>query len=155
MTTIQRDHIIQLMGRHCNELTSAVGLATFADIVDMEGQRHTPEQVAAIFKKNRAKGKTSNFMIMQERKIGDEVASMIENANYLKAVMAAANDNTIRMTTLGFLQRGATPTCRDRWLAIKYGRAAVDCISENKFGVGLTKVGSVVKLYELELAPIP
>ena len=152
--TIKRDHIVQLMGRGCTELASVLGAATFADIVDMEGQRHTPEQVANIFKANRAKGKTSSFMIMQERKEPDEVAMMMNSAKYLGDVMKFTGDKTIRMTTLGFLQRGAFPSCRDRWLAVLYANKACELIKEKKFGLGVCTINDEIQTYEIKLADI-
>jgi 6-phosphofructokinase 1 len=153
-TTIKRDHIVELMGRGCNELATVLGLASFADAMDMEGSRMTPEQVGNLFKSNRKKGKNSNFVIMQERKEKDEVAMKMASAKYLGEVMKATGDETIRMTTLGFLQRGGVPSCRDRWLGVLYGRASVDCVRDKKFGVGVTLENDKISFYEVEKKPI-
>ena len=154
--TSKRDHIVQLMGRHCNELAIAIGTATFADIIDMDGARHTPEDVAKIFMANRKAGKQSSFMIMQERKSPDTVTDMIDSAKYLADVQKATNDNTVRMTTLGFLQRGAAPSCRDRYLGVMYGRACVDCVVKKQFGVGaFVTAGDTICYIDVERAPQP
>jgi 6-phosphofructokinase 1 len=155
METSQRDHIILLMGRHCNELANRIGLASFADIIDMEGDRHTPETVAAIFAANRKKGKTSSFMIMQEKKSADHVSEMADSAKFVEQVWAASANKEVRLNTLGYLQRGAEPSCYDRFLAVMYGRTSVDCIIRKKFGVGLSATDGVVSLIELPLAPLP
>jgi len=155
METSERDHIIQLMGRHCSELTRRVGVATFADVIDYEGSRMTPEHVAAVFRANRQAGKDSSFMVMQELKGEDAVQEKMSNANYLDRVSKAYGDSSIRMSVLGYLQRGAEPSCFDRYLGVRYGKAAVECIVRKQFGMGLDLRGDVISLQGIELSPIP
>jgi len=155
METSERDHIVQLMGRNCNELALRVGEATFADIIDMEGARVTPDLVAKVFKANRAAGKRSNIMIMQERKGADVVSEKIEDAKFLEQVSQACGDPNIRMSVLGYLQRGADPTCFDRYLASQYGRAAVECVLSKTYGVGLYWDSGNVHTTNIPLSPIP
>jgi 6-phosphofructokinase 1 len=155
METNDRDHIVQLMGRHCSELTNTVGTATFADIIDVEENRHTPEAVAEIFKKKRRYGKTSCFMIMQEKRYADPATEAIGGAEYLKHLWVASGDSNIRMNTLGHLQRGARPSCRDRYLGVVYGHAAVDCVINKHFGVGIGITNDQISYTEIELSPVP
>jgi len=155
METNNRDHVVQLMGRHCNALSETVGAATLADIIDMEGNRHTPKQVAQIFANNRKHGKTSNFMIMQEVKAENAVEESIVSAKFMEQLKTESKDDNIRMTTLGHLQRGATPSCRDRFLAIMYGRAIVDCILRGIFCVGVNMKSGNITFEEIQFAPIP
>ena len=69
--------------------------------------------------------------------VGDKVAKQLEELTGL----------TARNTTLGYMQRGGTPTAFDRVLSTKYGAKAMELALEEKFGV-LTviqngKLGSV------------
>ena len=155
METSERDHIVQLMGRHCNELTQRVGIATFADVIDMEGARVTAQQVANVFVQNRKAGKTSNFMIMQERKAENAVKERLEDAKFLNEISRAAKSDNIRMSVLGYLQRGASPSCHDRFLAVLYGKAAVECIAKKQCGMGVAFINDGLHLLNIELAPIP
>ena len=155
MRTSERDHIVQLMGRDCNELTLRVGQATFADVIDMSGARVTPEQVANVFKANRKMGKKSNMLLMQERKMESYCEQTANDAKFLKDISQAAGDDNIRLSVLGYLQRGADPSCHDRLLAISYGRATVDLITKKQFGVGLSFAHSTVNILNIEPAPIP
>jgi len=155
METSNRDHVVQLMGRSCNALAGTVGTATFADLVDMEGARYTPEQVADVFMRNRRAGKTSNMLIMQERKGKDFTDDILSGVSFVKKLCIACNDNNIRITTLGYLQRGAEPTCRDRYLAVMYARAAVESILARQFGVGVALVNEAIVYINIESAPIP
>ena len=155
METSNRDHVVQLMGRSSNALAVTVGTATFADLVDMEGARHTPEQVAEVFLRNRRAGKMSNMLIMQERKGKDFTEDILFGVNFVKQLCVACKDDNIRITTLGYLQRGAETSCRDRFLAVMYARAAVESILVNQFGVGVAMVNEAVCYIKIELAPIP
>jgi len=155
METNQRDHVVLLMGRHCDDLARTVGQATFADIIDMEGNRHTPQMVANIFAAKRKAGKTSCMMIMQERKGPSAIQEAIDAANYMQELCTVSGDSQIRMNTLGHLQRGAPPSCRDRFLAVAYGRGAVDSIVKKHFGVSLAMIDRDVCLVDLPVAPIP
>lgn len=140
MQTNDRDHIVQLMGRYCSDLAVMVGAATFATIVDTIDARHSPAEVAEIFKLSRSRGRTSNLMVMQEKKNIDVATEAMETASYLQELAQLTGETHVRMTTLGHLQRGAAPSGRDRWLASFYGERAVNSISANQFGVAIGMV---------------
>lgn len=55
-----------------------------------------------------------------------------------------------RLTILGHLQRGGTPTAKDRVLATKLGTACVKAIREQQFGVMVAGVGGEIKLIPLK-----
>jgi len=150
-----RDHIVQLMGWGSTAIADTVGQAAFADIIDTVENRHTPEQIVAKFAELQSKGSRSNLMIMQERvdpnrKTADVINETIEAARFLQQIHKIAGCEDIRMTTLGHLQRGAPPSCRDRWLAFHYGKLAVDCVKKSKGGVAITLAGGKFRVVNLE-----
>jgi len=155
MGTTGRDHIVQLMGRSSNQLTNRVGTATFADVIDMNGARYTPEQVAKIFCDNRKAGRTSSFCITQERIGGEQIKEMMNGFDFTQKIRDAAKDQSICFSSLGYLQRGAEPSCYDRFLAALYGATAVDCIQKNQFGTCISAVNDAPVLVDLPYAPIP
>lgn len=53
-----------------------------------------------------------------------------------------------RVTVLGHLQRGGTPTAFDRWLATRYGAAAVRAAAANNFG-------HMVALHDAKIIEVP
>ncbi len=55
-----------------------------------------------------------------------------------------------RVSILGYVQRGGTPSCQDRLLATRLGTAAVDCLRQGKFGVMVASVGDGVKAVPIE-----
>jgi len=94
-------------------------------------------------------------MIMQERvdpnrKKADAVNETIEAARFLEQIHNFAGNQEIRMTTLGHLQRGAPPSCRDRWLGFHYGRLAVECVQKNQSGVSIGLIGDDFKVQSLK-----
>ena len=157
MRTNDRDHIVQMMGWHCDQLTTTVGAATFAEILDTNANRHTPEQIAQIFAQNRRNGITSNMMLMQERlapdrQTADIVAEGTAKYDFLSEVMAATGDEGIRINVLGHLQRGARPSCRDRWLGAHYGRLAVELAATNQSNLAIALLGDEFRAVALEQA---
>jgi ATP-dependent phosphofructokinase / diphosphate-dependent phosphofructokinase len=69
--------------------------------------------------------------------IGQEVAEYIESQGFES-----------RVTVLGHIQRGGTPTAFDRWLATRYGAAAVRTAAAGGFG-------NMVSLYNGKVSDIP
>ncbi|MCL2755705.1 MAG: 6-phosphofructokinase [Firmicutes bacterium] len=146
MQTNDRDHVVQMMGWYEKGLTQMVGEATFADIIDTKDNRHTPKQVIDIFSRNRVNGQLSNLMLMQEKRKGsiDAVAEAYEAVNYLQDLTRLSSGSSIRLNTLGHLQRGAPPSARDRWLGHHYGKKAVELIESGQFGVAVGLVRDCV-----------
>jgi len=144
MRTNDRDHVIQIMGWHCDEITKTIGQASFADVIDINDNRHTPEQIAQIMHQNRTGGKESSTILIQERvekgKERNFITEMHESVDAWNQLAAFAGDD-FRGHILGHLIRGAKPSARDRWLGFHYGRVAVELISKSKFGVGIGLVG--------------
>ena len=152
MRSNNRNHIVQLMGRHCSDIALKTGIATFANIVDTSENRYSPEQVAQIFKAQNKAGASSCMMIMQERKSDNAVSEAFESATFLQQVQIAADDETIRTNTLGYLQRGATPSCRDRYLAVNYGILAVDLVRDGTLGMAIGMVDDKFHVMDIDEA---
>ncbi|MCL2228393.1 MAG: 6-phosphofructokinase [Firmicutes bacterium] len=155
METSRRDYVVKVMGRNCNRLAKHIGEASFADVIDMEGDRHTPKQIADIFVKNRAEGKESSFCVFQEKKAETQFAEIMEAATFVKQIGEAMGNDKIRLCTLGYMQRGARPSYHDRYLGTSYGARAVECIKEGNFGICLGFKDEGVFVTDLPLAPVP
>ena len=79
--------------------------------------------------RERRKNKTSGIVIVAE---GDEQGNAVEIARKVKEKLP---DYDTRVSTLGHVQRGGSPTCNDRVLASVLGHGAVEALLDGKSGV--------------------
>jgi 6-phosphofructokinase 1 len=79
------------------------------------------DEVASILQAGWNRSKTSSIIVVAE---GDEEGNAQEVAEKIKTLLPDQFD--IRVSTLGHIQRGGSPTARDRILASRLGLAAVD-----------------------------
>lgn len=117
--------IVEVMGRHAGFIALEVAIGGGAEAVFIP---ETPNDIPGICDRVRqriARGRTSNILVVAE---GDEegnaysIAKRIEEHSGLKS----------RVTVLGHVQRGGSPTTSDRVLATKLGWAAVDALIEGR-----------------------
>jgi 6-phosphofructokinase 1 len=72
----------------------------------------------------------------------------------LAEALASTTNLSIRVTVLGYLQRGGSPTVFDRLLATRLGLAAVNAVREGKSGVLVGEVGQRIAFTDLREATI-
>ena len=137
----ERVFIVEVMGRKRGFLASTVGLTVGAEIILVPEVKYSKANIFKTQRENSAKGKKSGIIVAAEG-IGDthKLAREIE-------------ENTgaeVRLSILGYAQRGGNPTARSRLLASLFANKAVELVSEkheNKL-VGLQK-GEITSI-ELE-----
>ncbi len=111
---------IEVMGRNSGYIAMNSGIAGGATAIILPEENTTFDQLFAILGAEKETSKKSNLVVVAEgSKIGD--------ANTLaKRVAERSSYFDIKVTILGHLQRGGTPTYFDRVLASKLGIAAVE-----------------------------
>lgn len=115
----ERTFIIEVMGRKRGFLALTVGLTVGAEIILVPEVRYKREKLFKILRESAAKGKKSSIIIAAEG-IGDtrELAKEIER-----------NAGTeVRISVLGYAQRGGSPTARSRFLANLFASKAVELL---------------------------
>ena len=120
----ERVSIIEVMGRNAGYLALWAGIATGAeDILLPEEYNYNEQEIITQIIENRKKGKTHHIIINAEG-IGhsQELAKRIEAATGIET----------RATILGHMQRGGSPTCKDRVYASIMGAYAVDLLLAGK-----------------------
>ena len=120
----ERVSIIEVMGRRNGCIALWSGIATGAeDILLPEKYDFNEEKLISHITDNRKRGKTHHIIINAEG-IGHSVsmARRIEEATGIST----------RATILGYMQRGGSPTCRDRMYASVMGTYAVDLLLDGK-----------------------
>jgi len=116
--------IIEVMGRHAGYIALWCGLACGAeDILLPEKYNHNEQEIINHVIETRKKGKQHHIIINAEG-IG-------HSASMAKRIEAATGMET-RASILGYMQRGGTPTCKDRVYATVMGAMAVDLLCEGK-----------------------
>ena len=123
-TSHERCSIIEVMGRHAGYIALWCGLANGAeDILLPERYNHDEQMIINHIIDSRRAGKKHHLIVNAEG-IG-------HSSSMAKRIEAATGMET-RATILGHMQRGGSPTCKDRVYASIMGAYAVDALVEGK-----------------------
>lgn len=150
-TTAQSHHrvmIVEVMGRNAGWLALWAGVAGGGDIILIPEISYKLEKVCDVLLRRSKEGKRFSIVIVSEgakTEKGDvvvqrTVADSMESrrfggiGNVLAGQIEEVTDLDCRVTTLGHLQRGGTPTPFDRVLATRFGHEAVKLIRARTFG---------------------
>nr|XP_029479693.1 ATP-dependent 6-phosphofructokinase, platelet type-like isoform X5 [Oncorhynchus nerka] len=134
MTTAQshqRTFVLEVMGRHCGYLALVSALACGADwvlIPEMPPEDGWEEQMCQKLSESRSRGSRLNIIIVAEGAI-DRQGKAITVNNVKDLVVSCLGFDT-RVTILGHVQRGGTPSAFDRILASRMGVEAVLALLE-------------------------
>ena len=123
-TSHERCSIIEVMGRHAGYIALWCGIANGAeDILIPEQYDYDEQKIINNIINNRKRGKKHHIIINAEG---------IGHSTSMARRIEAATGVETRATILGYMQRGGSPTCRDRVYATMMGAMAVDLLCEGK-----------------------
>lgn len=122
-TSHERTYVIEVMGRDAGDLALYAGLADGAESIIIPEKPHDFEEVVDRLKKGHKRGKRHSIIVLSE--------GVGEGFTYGKDVHEATGFDT-RVTVLGHIQRGGSPSAQDRVLASRLGAAAVDLLLSGK-----------------------
>ena len=123
-TSHERCSIIEVMGRNAGYIALWCGIANGAeDILLPEKYDYDEQKLVDNIIENRKKGKKHHIIINAEG---------IGHSTSMARRIEAATGIETRATILGHMQRGGSPTCRDRVYASTMGCMAVDLLLEGK-----------------------
>jgi len=127
----QRTFIMEVMGRHCGYLAIVTALTSEADYVfipEMPPPLDWPTKLCNKLEQERAAGQRLNIIIVAEGAIDrDGVPITAEN---VKQVVVDNLKQDTRITVLGHVQRGGSPSAFDRVLGCRMGAEAVMALME-------------------------
>jgi ATP-dependent phosphofructokinase / diphosphate-dependent phosphofructokinase len=145
--------VVEVMGRQTGWIAVMSGIAGGADVILIPERPITVEAACEEIRKRHARGKVFSIVVVSEgyeltyesgetRAAGegdvDEFGHtrMVERAvgETLGAEIEQRTGFETRVTVLGHVQRGGSPTPRDRILATRYGLKAADLVDERRFG---------------------
>ena len=128
-TSHERTFVIEVMGRNAGDIALWSGLAGGAETILIPEENYDMKDICDRLKKGHERGKKHSIIIVAEG-----VASGIELGKKIKEL---TNFDT-RVSVLGHMQRGGSPTAFDRVLASRLGSRAVELITA---GIGGRAVG--------------
>ncbi|MFB4166702.1 6-phosphofructokinase [Virgibacillus sp. JSM 102003] len=124
-TSHERTYVIEVMGRDAGDLALWAGLADGAESILIPEKSDDFQDVVLRLKRGHERGKKHSIIILAEG-VGSGFA-------YGKRIQEETSLET-RVTVLGHIQRGGSPTASDRVLASRLGAKAVDLLLSGKAG---------------------
>jgi 6-phosphofructokinase 1 len=134
--------LVEVMGRDAGDIALNAGIGAGAEEILIPEQDMGRERLIASLKRSKKSGKTSSIVVVAE---GDQIGkNILELADYMKENL---DQYEIKVTVLGHIQRGGSPSCYDRVLASKLGVGAVDALVNGEqdvmIGISHNKIVSV------------
>ena len=168
-TTAESHHrimVIEVMGRHAGWIAIEAGMAGGADIILIPELPIDLEEVCALIKKRHDRGKTFSIVVvaegakfkagtvvLQEEKLDEFGHVRLGGIGEIlgKEIEKKTGFET-RVTVLGHIQRGGSPTAFDRVLGTRFGVRAVELIKMKQFGRMVALAGNKIIDVALEEA---
>jgi len=162
-TTAEAHHrvmVLELMGRDAGFIALRAGLAGGADVILIPELPFRFESVAASIRARVERGSLFSIIAVSEgarpagggqvfsRKGDEAYTARLGGIGQKVAEYVEAQGFESRVTVLGHLQRGGTPTAFDRWLATRFGAAAVRLAARGGFD-------RMVGLYSGQIVDVP
>jgi 6-phosphofructokinase 1 len=144
--------VVEVMGRHAGWIAVHSGIAGGADVILIPEISVDFDEVAETIRKRHARGKNFSIVVVSEGfelpGLADSVTGMGDETDQFGHVTLSKRGvgETLgheieertgyetRVTVLGHIQRGGTPTARDRVLATRFGLNAADLALAGEFG---------------------
>jgi ATP-dependent phosphofructokinase / diphosphate-dependent phosphofructokinase len=144
--------VVEVMGRHTGWIAVMSGIAGGADVILIPEQPISVEQACRDIERRHSRGKDFSIVVVSEgyeltyesgeRRAVTQEAALDEFGHVrlggIGEVLAKEIEGRTgfetRVTVLGHVQRGGSPTPRDRVLATRYGLKAADLVLEGRFG---------------------
>jgi 6-phosphofructokinase 1 len=155
--------IVEMMGRDAGWIALHAGVAGGADVILLPEISFRVENVCEAIRKREAIGRTFTVIAVAEGaklplegsgKPGGKIEAG-EVANLLAHAVREHVDKEVRVTVLGHLQRGGTPSPFDRTLAARFGAGVVELVEGNAWGKMIALRGSKLAMANLAEAINP
>jgi len=138
---------IEVMGRDAGFIALNTGIGAGAEEILIPEKNIGLDKFVESLNKGRDNGKTSSIVVVSE---GDKIGkSVFELADHITENFP---DYDIRVSVLGHMQRGGSPSCFDRVLASRLGVAAVEALLDKSTGVMIGITNNEISKVELDKA---
>lgn len=171
-TTAESHHrviVVEVMGRHTGWIAVYAGIAGGADVILIPEKPFEIDKVCELIRKRHERGKSFSIVVAAEgatfrdEDIGD--GSLITQdteidefghvrlggiGNILAREISRRTHFETRVSALGYVQRGGTPTATDRVLATRYGVKACELVAAGEFGRMVALKGTKIEAIPME-----
>lgn len=154
--------VVEVMGHHVGWIAVAAGIAGGADQILIPEDPFDIDEIAAQLRHRHKSYASSSIVVVAEGATAKEgTLDFTPPEGPYGAIVAGAIGERIkyelgqrtgfdtRVTILGHIQRGGTPTATDRLLASRFGVAAADAVHEGKTSVMTALVGDRIELVDI------
>ena len=128
-TSHERLFFVEVMGRNCGYLALNSAIASGAEAAIIPEISMEKDQLAELIDQGFRKSKSSSMVLVTESEITGGAMKLAER------VKKQYPQYDVRVSILGHLQRGGSPTAQDRILASRMGIAAIQALLENQRNV--------------------
>jgi 6-phosphofructokinase 1 len=128
-TSHERLFFVEVMGRNCGYLALNSAIASGAEAAIIPEISIEKDQLAELIDQGFRKSKNSSMVLVAESEVTGGAMKLAER------VKKQYPSYDVRVTILGHLQRGGSPTAEDRILASRMGIAAIQAFQENQRNV--------------------
>lgn len=138
--------LVEVMGRNAGWIALTAGLAGGADAILIPEIPYRLEPLADMIRNRRKRGANYSLIVVAEgaKPVGGEASVGAHELGAMPRLMGCAHrvaaglearvDADLRVTVLGHIQRGGSPSAFDRVLGTRFGEAAAELVAQGGFG---------------------
>jgi len=159
-TTAESHHrvlIVEVMGRHAGWIALHAGMAGGANAILIPERPFSVDAVQG-WVESRFRDRYASIIVVSEGAMPEGGAEVLQSGqkdafgharlggvgDWLAHEIERRTGKEARTTVLGHVQRGGTPTARDRWLATRFGLHAIDAVNDGDWGTMVALRGTEV-----------
>jgi ATP-dependent phosphofructokinase / diphosphate-dependent phosphofructokinase len=158
--------VCEVMGRHAGWIATYAGIAGGAAAILIPEEPFDVDAVADLLKRRHERGRWASIVVVAEGAVPKEGTMTLQSGEVdafghvrlggigqrLAEEIEERTGFETRVTVLGHIQRGGTPTAFDRVLATRFGIAAIDAVHDDAFGNMVALQGGDIVRVPLEAA---
>jgi 6-phosphofructokinase 1 len=138
---------VEVMGRDAGFIALNAGVGAGAEEILIPEENLGLERLLESLKRSKRSGKSSSIVVVAE---GDKIGkNVFELADYVEENLPQYE---VRVSVLGHMQRGGSPSCFDRVLASRLGVRAVELLLDGKTNLMVGLINNEVEITELKKA---
>lgn len=143
----KRLFFVEVMGRDVGHIALNAGVGSGAEEILVPEEDLGLDRLLESLEKSKHTGKSSSIVVVAE---GDKTGkNVFELRDYVEENLDGYD---VRVSVLGHMQRGGSPSCFDRVLASKMGVKAVESLMEGKNNVMVGTINNKLELYPIDKA---